>query len=47
MVPQSSVGVSRDQIPVAEPGGIAVEWLVDNGDPVSRDQPLRRSCSAP
>jgi [acyl-carrier-protein] S-malonyltransferase len=33
----------RDEIPVAAPhGGIVVEWLVENGDPVSPGQPLLR-----
>ena len=42
----STVGVVqnlRDEIPVAAPhGGIVVEWLVENGDPVSPGQPLLR-----
>jgi len=42
----STVGVvtnSRDEIPVNAPhGGIVVEWLVENGDPVSPGQPLLR-----
>lgn len=33
----------RDEIPVTAPhGGIVVEWLVENGDPVSPGQPLLR-----
>lgn len=33
----------RDEIPVDAPhGGIVVEWLVENGDPVSPGQPLLR-----
>jgi [acyl-carrier-protein] S-malonyltransferase len=33
----------RDEIPVNAPhGGIVVEWLVENGDPVSPGQPLLR-----
>ncbi|GAA2108689.1 ACP S-malonyltransferase [Microlunatus panaciterrae] len=33
----------RDEIPVSAPhGGIVVEWLVENGDPVSPGQPLLR-----
>jgi len=47
MLPQhSTVGVvknRRDEIPVSAPhGGIVVEWLVENGDPVSPGQPLLR-----
>ena len=42
----STVGVvknRRDEIPVAAPhGGIVVEWLVEDGDPVSPGQPLLR-----
>ena len=42
----STVGVVknlRDEIPVGAPhGGIVVEWLVENGDPVSPGQPLLR-----
>lgn len=42
----STVGVvtnRRDEIPVNAPhGGIVVEWLVENGDPVSPGQPLLR-----
>ncbi len=42
----STVGVVknlRDEIPVSAPhGGIVVEWLVENGDPVSPGQPLLR-----
>jgi [acyl-carrier-protein] S-malonyltransferase len=33
----------RDEIPVSAPhGGIVVEWLVEDGDPVSPGQPLLR-----
>ena len=33
----------RDEMPVSAPhGGIVVEWLVENGDPVSPGQPLLR-----
>jgi len=33
----------RDEIPVSAPhGGIVVEWLVENGDPVAPGQPLLR-----
>ena len=33
----------RDEIPVNAPhGGIVVEWLVENGDPVAPGQPLLR-----
>jgi multidrug efflux pump subunit AcrA (membrane-fusion protein) len=33
----------RDEMPVSAPhGGIVVEWLVDDGDPVSPGQPLLR-----
>lgn len=33
----------RDEIPVGAPhGGIVVEWLVENGDPVAPGQPLLR-----
>jgi [acyl-carrier-protein] S-malonyltransferase len=33
----------RDEVPVSAPhGGIVVEWLVENGDPVSPGQPLLR-----
>src|SRR5215213_5420424 len=33
----------RDEIPVTAPhGGIVVEWLVENGDPVAPGQPLLR-----
>jgi [acyl-carrier-protein] S-malonyltransferase len=33
----------RDQIPVSAPhGGVVVEWLVEDGDPVSPGQPLLR-----
>ncbi len=47
VLPQhSTVGVvrnRRDEIPVSAPhGGIVVEWLVENGDPVSPGQPLLR-----
>lgn len=42
----STVGMvknRRDDIPVSAPhGGIVVEWLVENGDPVSPGQPLLR-----
>lgn len=42
----STVGVvknRRDEIPVDAPhGGIVVEWLVEDGDPVSPGQPLLR-----
>ena len=42
----STVGVVknlRDEIPVSAPhGGIVVEWLVENGDPVAPGQPLLR-----
>ena len=42
----STVGVVknlRDEIPVGAPhGGIVVEWLVENGDPVAPGQPLLR-----
>jgi [acyl-carrier-protein] S-malonyltransferase len=42
----STVGVLknlRDEIPVSAPhGGIVVEWLVEDGDPVSPGQPLLR-----
>jgi [acyl-carrier-protein] S-malonyltransferase len=42
----STVGVVknlRDEIPVSAPhGGIVVEWLVEDGDPVSPGQPLLR-----
>ncbi|HET9872454.1 MAG TPA: acyltransferase domain-containing protein [Propionibacteriaceae bacterium] len=42
----STVGVVknlRDEIPVSAPhGGVVVEWLVENGDPVSPGQPLLR-----
>jgi [acyl-carrier-protein] S-malonyltransferase len=42
----STVGVVknlRDEIPVNAPhGGIVVEWLVEDGDPVSPGQPLLR-----
>jgi [acyl-carrier-protein] S-malonyltransferase len=42
----STVGMvrnRRDEIPVSAPhGGIVVEWLVENGDPVSPGQPLLR-----
>ena len=42
----STIGVvtnRRDEIPVSAPhGGIVVEWLVENGDPVSPGQPLVR-----
>jgi [acyl-carrier-protein] S-malonyltransferase len=44
--PLSTVGVVknlRDEIPVSAPhGGIVVEWLVEDGDPVSPGQPLIR-----
>jgi [acyl-carrier-protein] S-malonyltransferase len=33
----------RDEMPVSAPhGGIVVEWLVEDGDPVSPGQPLLR-----
>ncbi|MBA3530258.1 MAG: acyltransferase domain-containing protein [Propionibacteriaceae bacterium] len=42
----STVGVLknlRSEVPVSAPyGGIVVEWLVENGDPVSPGQPLLR-----
>lgn len=42
----STIGVVknlRDEIPVNAPhGGIVVEWLVENGDPVAPGQPLLR-----
>ena len=42
----STVGVVknlREEIPVSAPhGGIVVEWLVENGDPVAPGQPLLR-----
>ena len=42
----STVGMvrnRRDEIPVSAPhGGIVVEWLVENGDPVAPGQPLLR-----
>ncbi len=42
----STIGVVknlRDEIPVSAPhGGIVVEWLVENGDPVAPGQPLLR-----
>ena len=42
----STVGMvknRRDEIAVNAPhGGIVVEWLVENGDPVSPGQPLLR-----
>jgi [acyl-carrier-protein] S-malonyltransferase len=42
----STVGIVknlRDEIPVTAPhGGIVVEWLVENGDPVAPGQPLLR-----
>lgn len=42
----STIGVVknlRDEIPVGAPhGGIVVEWLVEDGDPVSPGQPLLR-----
>lgn len=42
----STIGVvtnRRDEIPVSAPhGGIVVEWLVEDGDPVSPGQPLVR-----
>jgi [acyl-carrier-protein] S-malonyltransferase len=42
----STVGMvknRRDEIPVSAPhGGIVVEWLVENGDPVGPGQPLLR-----
>ncbi len=42
----STVGVVtnlRDEIPVSAPhGGIVVEWLVEDGDPVAPGQPLLR-----
>ena len=38
-----TVANRRDEIPVNAPhGGIVVEWLVENGDPVSPGQPLLR-----
>jgi [acyl-carrier-protein] S-malonyltransferase len=38
-----TVSNRRDEIPVNAPhGGIVVEWLVENGDPVSPGQPLLR-----
>ena len=42
----STVGLvrnRRDEIPASAPyGGIVVEWLVEDGDPVSPGQPLLR-----
>jgi [acyl-carrier-protein] S-malonyltransferase len=42
----STVGMvrnRRDEIPVSAPhGGIVVEWLVENDDPVAPGQPLLR-----
>jgi [acyl-carrier-protein] S-malonyltransferase len=33
----------RDEVPVNAPhGGIVVEWLVEDGDPVAPGQPLLR-----
>jgi [acyl-carrier-protein] S-malonyltransferase len=33
----------RDEMPVSAPhGGIVVEWLVEDGDPVAPGQPLLR-----
>jgi [acyl-carrier-protein] S-malonyltransferase len=33
----------RSEVPVSAPyGGIVVEWLVEDGDPVSPGQPLLR-----
>jgi [acyl-carrier-protein] S-malonyltransferase len=38
-----TVSNRRDEIPVSAPhGGIVVEWLVENGDPVAPGQPLLR-----
>jgi [acyl-carrier-protein] S-malonyltransferase len=38
-----AVHTQRDETPVTAPhGGTIVEWLVDNGDPVSPGQPLVR-----
>jgi [acyl-carrier-protein] S-malonyltransferase len=46
LAPGSSVGTvvtSRDEQPVAAPhGGTVIEWLVEDGDPVSPGQPLVR-----
>jgi [acyl-carrier-protein] S-malonyltransferase len=46
LAPGASIGVvstSRDETPViAKQGGIVVEWLAEDGDPVSPGQPLVR-----
>lgn len=51
LTPGSTVGVvsnSRGETPVeATHGGLTVEWLVENGDPVSPGQPLLRLYPAP
>lgn len=43
MATVGTVGNLREQIPVDAPhGGVVVEWLVEDGDPVSPGQPLLR-----